>query len=699
MYANLNRAAAAKRPPRRGTLKYGPWPGGIVTAKQGEQLKPSELMEALNFFLTGDGTAVTRDGTTLVSTIAGGGTVDIIQADDCKIGTTWYTIFAGDNNILYRDNSGTATAIGTCEGDPRFLPFVGVLLIFDGSYIKYWTGSGDIKIAYDNGTDTASGFQFNNRLGTAGTSLALGNGTNVRVAYKFTSQNWTAGYTIPPTNLYAKLKKEGTGGTGAITARIRKQSDNSIMAAKTFLADVTTLTGNYVEYDITFEAADITTELSPNVAYYASLEYAGGDAGNYVHVGCSVVSSGGVAAVYVAAWANDTAKNPVMGLKPGMPPKAVFGVIHGSRVRCIEGENGTNPSYVWYSAAGDDDNPGYLDWSTVAGTADGVEGGGFNAVVDESATNFPIGAIASFYGDLYVWGTKRQPFFAKLTGTTPNDYKYVHTLQQVSGNYTNTVVAPDDVISLHPGGVSFLSTMQEYGDIQAVTSSDAITNVIRENYSDSAVAGYDPENGLYLLKLPAYDYTIVFHTRLKYIRPLGQKQVAVSPITMWDFAFPEAPTCFGHGNGYTLIGTDGGKLYRMNSTAYEDADTAITYKLWPHYQITSRGELAARSFSWDALGKYGGTFNVKFCRNASRDSFLTKAVQLTYDSSQGWYDFDDLAWWDALMAWDPQTYYNRTYINFNCRQLLPKIEDVVPYGAPISFRQLLIEVDRIAGGL
>ena len=183
MFEKLGNSIAQRPQPKEQVLKFGPWSDGLVTEYQPEQMRLSQLFESLNMVLVGHGIQRTRDGSTLVGSGCSGA---VVQVDDIKIGGTWYTIISDTDNKLYYDVSGTATAIATLEGEPRFCGFMGFLIIFDGSYIKKWDGT-NLDILYDNGTGSTSPYQLNHRTSTPTTVKKLGDGTITSVELAFTS--------------------------------------------------------------------------------------------------------------------------------------------------------------------------------------------------------------------------------------------------------------------------------------------------------------------------------------------------------------------------------------------------------------------------------------------------------------------------------------------------------------------------------
>lgn len=680
---NLVRQGVAKARPKQKTFQFGPWPGGLVTTTQAEQLKSYEAFELLNIVLVSEGIARTRDG---LEEVCSGCTGDPISVGRVLVNGTWKTLITDDDNKLYYDNSGTATLIKTLSGETRFLGFMDVAILFDNSYLKQYDGT-SVTMLYDDGTGVTTAYQYYNRAGSDDTNITLGDGTNSRVAAKFTSQAWDSGYTIPPTTVFAKLKKAGTGGSGAILAKIRKVSDDSVLASMTLVSDVTAISDDE-EYDATFAASEITTELSPSTAYYLSLEFTNADGDpptNHVLIKCTTVASGGVGYHYAAAaWAADSTKDPIMGLKPGRPPKGYTGVVFGGRVFFLDPDN---EGYLRYCSAGNQ-----YDYST-------TNGGGYVGAVDSDSNSFPIGGIASFYGSLYLFGTSEQPFLGTLTGDTPSEYAVTQTLQRVSGDYKSIVVAPDSIYFLSKSGIGDISTIEAYGDINAVTQTDNIRRTIHQYYSSAAFAGYVPEWGIYLLKLAGYDSLIALHSKIKTVVPRGMGETTISPCTKWEFAIDATPTCFGEGDNYMFVGFDDGKIYKTSSSVVADDDIAVTYKIWPNFQSTVFGEYAAEKVSVNAFGRFGGDFDLAFYKNNSRTSFHTISFTVPWDTTVS---LDELIGIDVAeedMGWlvEPGNYFDRRLVNYNFRSTMIGIENITLNGKPMWFGPVVLLADSIGG--
>lgn len=642
MYGALKNTMARRPQPKTDSVLFGPWPSGLVTAVQPEQMKSDQLYEALNIIQIGNGFYRTRDGSSLVCS---GCTGEIVQVDDIKVNGTWYTIISDTDNKLYHNDSGTATAIATLEGEAHFFGFMGLLIITDTSYIKAWDGTG-IFMLYDDGNGVTAPYQVNKRDLTPTTNKPLGNGTITSVELPFTSQVWDAGYTIPITHVYATMYKVGSP-TGSVTAKLTT-AGGTVMASKDIITDVENfVTGaDGLEYEAIFSASDITTEMSPNTSYKLVLEYSGGDSSSYVMV--KAIDS----------------STPQISVKPSRPPKAAHGIVNKEKMFCIEGVSGTNPGWVHYCARGN-----HLDWSS-------ENSGGYVGAVDQSATSYPIAGIASWYDDVWIFGTPRQPYLGKLTGDTPNQYIIQKTLQKVSGNQKSIVVTPDDIIFLHPAGVDFVSSIQEYGDVAAVTQTDNIRDQIHSYFSSAAVAGYDPLWGLYCLKMAGTDYTYIIHTRSKTIKTKGKRQYSYSPVTRWKFAFSGGVTAFGSGDGFMYVGTDDGKVYKMDSSAVNDGTDTVEYALISSFVNTVFGEAQARRLNMTSFAQMGADFSFKFYRNHSRTSFFElNSIISAMDSALRTVDADMLTA-DANFRTLPDSYFDRYNLCFNFKNLMVGVEDI-----------------------
>jgi hypothetical protein len=529
-----------------------------------------------------------------------------------------------------------------------------------------WDGT-TLSILYDNGIGAVTPYQVNHRNDTATTNKPLGDGTVTTVELIFTTQDWDSNYTIPVTHVFARMYKVGSP-TGTITASVQTLTGVELASQtiSTAVENIVTDTDGE-EYEAVFDIASATSDMEPDRPYKVVLAYDNGDAGNYVNVKAVDAST------------------PILSVKPGKPPKSVYGIVHQDRLHCIEGVSGDNPSYRWYCAAGN-----HLDWST-------PDGGGYTPVIDSSSTNYPIGGLASWNNSLWVFGTARQPFLGKQTGASPSEWAINQTMQKVSGHYKSIVVTPDDIVFLHPAGVDNISAVETSADIVAESQTDSIRRTVQQYYTAGAVAGYDPEWGTYVLQMEDSPYLYVVNCRAKSIRYNGRKQTAFSPVTRWQFAFSGNPTAFGRGNGVMLIGTDDGKVYKMDKGALYDDGNDITFKVITASYATQFGEAQAWRIGYRIFSGTGARANITFYRNYSRDLYTSDSLGLPITSDILTLDLDELFTVDADIYASTDAYFDRENVNFNFRNLMIGVEDIKLYDDPLYISDITLDVRNIGG--
>lgn len=476
-----------------GVLSYSGFIHGLNTTTPSNQILKTECSELINFDIHDNGTLETTRPFTKY--FAGQCASAPVFFDKIPIGGTSYELTIDSSGRLYYKNGVNQTLIGTLESAGRVIAYNGVALLLDGSYIKYLDGVSSIKIAYDTGSH-----QFNNLDGGDDTGIAVGDGTNDRVAYKFTSQAWDSGYTIPPVTFSAVLQRVLNGYTGTddedVVVKIRKVSDDSIIASKTIIAAPVqaNLSDTATTYSVTFASSDIAAQMLPGTAYYASIEYDNGDGTNYVSVRCE--STTGNAFVYTASWAADTTKDPLMKLTPSRPPKGHFGDVADRRA--FIGGDPDNPGYVWYP------NLTHLDWSSTGG-------GGYIGAVDDNKNNYEVGAIVSLYGDLFVFGTKDQPYLCQLTGSSPSDYRLPALFQKVYSLADTVATMGNDIAFASKEGVKTLSGVQEYGDLRTFNAAKQVKDRFDDYWSTATRSCYFPLKDQYWLSMPNHHRVLVFN--------------------------------------------------------------------------------------------------------------------------------------------------------------------------------------------
>ena len=345
------------------------FPLGLRTSVPPSMLLPTELAQCVNFQINRGGQLQTRPGLRKLNLTTLGSA--IISAASAEVsGETFKLVQTEDFKIYRISDLGAATEIGTAAGKACMLGYGDIVAVADGGCIKYIDDSATIKLAWDGG-DTGSMF---NNLGdsvTGQVNYTAANNTQI----DFTTPEWDSGFTLALTKLTVLLSKAGTGAVPTFT--VYKTSDNSVVASGTAtLADIVVSPGDFVDVQLT-----TTTELLPSTAYYIRLTTPAYNGTNYV------------------SWYLGASSKPIGFVAPGLPPKANQLLTHGRRLWAFGDTE--NPGAVYFS------NYTLFDWSTSGQ-------GGYLTTIDDSKVTYPVGALASYYGNLYAYGTKEWPFFLKL---------------------------------------------------------------------------------------------------------------------------------------------------------------------------------------------------------------------------------------------------------------------------------------------
>ncbi len=521
---------------------------GLNTTVPPQQLQMDELAECSDWKIKESGQLETREAIVQHSTVAATG--KIVAITSAIVGGVEQTIIADDDNKVYYLDGTEITLIGTATGDVSLFAYNDACMVCDGSYLKYVKDVSSLSLAYDAGT---GGTQFDNYAGTDDSGIKIGDGTNIRAAAVFTTETWDTGFTIPPTQISVFLQRTGSP-TGTVTVNIRKVSDDTIIATNTVPGDAENISTSGEFLDIYFIDDDVTTEFETETAYYASIEYAGGDASNYLELRCSVngdfTNTGGH---YVASWVGDTDCNPIIKVFPGIPPKCKFGWVSKSRP-WFSGDP-DNPGYVWYGALS------YLDFSTGAH-------GGYISVIDEDRNSYPVGAGQDLYGDMFIFGTQAQPYISMLRGSSPADFSLPLMFQKGWATHKTIQNTGNDLWTASQTGVDTITGVQQYGDVRSTSISEKIKDRFDEEWdSTTAFAGYYPADGQYWLKLT--NKLLIGHTK----RPYPLSSGTTFPWT--EYTLPFTATAFGETADQFMMGADDGHLYRFDNTEYKDLTTQI----------------------------------------------------------------------------------------------------------------------------
>lgn len=534
---------------------------GLNTVDPANLLLPNEAVAALNWKLNDAGKLETRCGLKRCTTTALSSGKYLKHLSYIPIDGTFYFFGVSDDYKLYKysndePNMVPSSSLGTLSGNAVLLPFNGKAAIFDTSYLKY-SDSTTIYSAYDAGTGSG-GYLYDDYLDyiTPDGSIDLWTaGTTIAIQF-ITTPN--TGYAWPVTVIELWLKKTGSP-TGAINAKVW-----TIAGAETLVDGIVSraqfLTTNWVKYSFTFASGSTLTN---NTQYRFGLEYSsGGDAANYVSVGYATVTSGGLVQTYNGSWsATATTQHLMIGVKPGLPPKASFGAVHQTRLFVM---NPDYPGRAYYSNV-----RSLFDWST-------PDGGGWVSALDDNAYSFKVGALLSQWGQLLAAGKAEQPYLARLIGSSPSSYKLESVNQAIGTTDKVFLSTGDDIWYAQKEGVNSLSGVQEYGDLRTFSRSDQVQNLIRTYFTTAAFAAYNPDDGQYVIKLAGYSNALVFHTKHPRKHPVTGR--IVYPVTEFSFT-GITPAWFGYLNGLFYVTATDGHFYRLDPTLVADNGAAITHTL------------------------------------------------------------------------------------------------------------------------
>ena len=262
-------------PAQNEVLSFAGFPHGLNTSLPADRIALTEASKLVNWTIEKDGTLVSRTAISKYTTEATDSNSPVKEITDIVVDGGAVRFLVDGNYKLYLIELPGTTLFGvaTFEGATTIIAYNNGAVFLDGGYIKTYNVGWDshFRIAYDAGSGT-TGFQFDKTALSQDSTLALGNGTNVRVAQKFTTQAWTAGWTIPAITCSVYLDKTGSP-TGNILMVLRNITTGAVMATKTLCTAAKLTDGTAAEFSASFDAGDTTTEMSPETAYYMSLEY------------------------------------------------------------------------------------------------------------------------------------------------------------------------------------------------------------------------------------------------------------------------------------------------------------------------------------------------------------------------------------------------------------------------------------------
>ncbi len=617
------------------------FPYGINKSAGAKQLEVGELVEGLNFKYTDDGRLVTRPGLRKV-TIGGtesGSAIKcisngLINVSGVKFDEHYfdevdlyfggsasatkfqhYVMVSDANNKIYYLASHNLVYAGTAGGQATLAPFGGYVMVFDGTYLKYWNGN-NLKICYDDGDD---GYQVDYTAEATDSTVDIFNdaGGYTKAGSVFTTQDWTAGYTIPLTTVEVMMSKTGSP-TGSMYCKLYATAagapTGSPLTTSSAMDVASSFTGAMAE-KITFPFdIDNTYGMSPNTAYFISIEYAGGDASNHIHLHGNTVASTGREYYYDSTWKNTATRNPRIAVKPSRPPKASFGCSWQNRLWFVDPDN---PGWVRFTNANT-----IFDFST-------TNGGGYIGTVDDSSASFPVGALYPFYGNMFVFGRRESPYLVKFTGTSPDDFAQQTMLQEIKGSYLAVTSTINDIWFANESNVYNITGVQEYGDIRSNEPGNPISSIVMQYFDEDAFSGFNPIDGQYWLKLAGYSRVLVGHTR----RGVKVGDVVRYPWTEYLFN-GITPTAFGFSVNTFYVGATDGHLYSLN-TEYADDGVQPIYDIKSCVLEHPFSDVTVNEYYLQANSDASATFSLKFYKNGSASSFLTKPITALTDRIRG----------------------------------------------------------------
>ena len=663
---------------QEGAIQLKGFPFGLNTSVPAEMLSAQELSNCVDLKINPGGQLETRRPFRRYTTTPTTGKVKGMV--NAVLSGTQYSLASDDlGNIYYLDDTDFVLIDTLTSGQRGFLfPYNDICFVLDGGHAKYLKDVTELRMTYDAG-DT--GTQYNELTGNEAVTaefIAFGN-TNTRAAVKFTSDSWASGFTLPITQVDVKLLAEGSP-TGVITCKLRKVSDDSVMASKDFSEDASDIAAEGAVYTVLFNDTDITTEMETETDYYCSIEYSDGDASNYLKLVCH--ESGDAGYSYDGSWSAESI-DPLMKVYPEPGPKASFGCVSKNR--------------PWLS--GDPDNPGYVWFGNLSAFDYSSElGGGYISTVDENRNSYPVGAIADLYGDLWVYGTQEFPFLCKLQGSAPANFSLPLSFQTLWATRDTLVNVGNDLWNGTLNGVDSISGVQSYGDIRMFSQSDRINNIIKKYWSEEAFSGFYPKDGQYWLKLPNYDNILIANLRAKFKDP----ETGLLSYPWCEYSVPEGVSIssMGYIGKDFYLGTEDGHLYSFSATEYKDHINNAEGEafIWPEF-TTSYLSFPFRTVDLEQIyvvadSITGGQFKVDFYIDGLKaNSVLSELMQIAINDSL---TIDELtmAIDDMYFSIDSATMPLWKYLNINCWSVMIKISEIYIIGDPIYFNECIIPYER-----
>lgn len=196
---------------------------------------------------------------------------------------------------------------------------------------------------YDNG-GAGTTTQWETTSPNAASLGDIGASGAIRIAQRITD---TTKRNLGIISVGIALRKLGTP-TGILTCKIRKTSDDSIVATANNTLDVSTLSTAFADIIFNFNRQQL-----PNEDFRICFEYSGGNSTNYIQVGevgSNAAYAGGVRSRYVAAWADSASSGTLAedldGFMTLTDPFQPYDAKDGNTATFWKSNNELNPYYI-----------------------------------------------------------------------------------------------------------------------------------------------------------------------------------------------------------------------------------------------------------------------------------------------------------------------------------------------------------------
>ena len=309
-------------------------------------------------------------------------------------------------------------------------------------------------------------------------------------------------------------------------------------------------------------------------------------------------------------------------------PKARFGLSRTNRL-WLAGDP-DNPSTLWYSGVND-----YTDWGET-----GLELGGFFDI-NPTAGSW-ISGLALFFDTILIFKDGNEKKIYRLDGTTQENF----TVRDVIGG---TTCVSHRTTAFSPVGTLFYSDSGVYSfdGSKSVVVPIATKILDQLNFTDNSKvsAVFWADESLYLL---AYEnYIFAFN-------------VNVGAWYKWEFPYTISAITVVGKNCY--IGTEEGKVYRLDWNVYDDDGEAIESSVsTPFYDLGDSSITKYIKYVYMFIFPYGGgTLKVDFDADYAtlRGVFTGGAgispsgsLDFTFEAGAGW-DDPNVGWDDPNVGWD-----------------------------------------------